>query len=203
MWQRFLINLAKYRTASILTESVHDAIMILGANGIIEDFTILPRLLRDSMIVETWEGTHNTLCLQIMRDAAKSDLIGRWRIEIENILEQWSGDFLPQTRSNFEQTFRRTCDELATIARNDGEQAAANARYLTDRLGILLELSWLARHAFRSDNDDAGAAVLTVIAYNRALNPPTAFPSQAFQATREYWLPLIEESNVSAITDRF
>jgi acyl-CoA dehydrogenase len=203
IWQRFLINLAKYRTASILTESVHDAIMILGANGIIEDFTILPRLLRDSMIVETWEGTHNTLCLQIMRDAAKSDLIARWKVEIEDILGQWTGGFLPRTRSSFEQSFRETCDELSAGERTDREQVSANARCLTDRLGILLEVAWLARHALRSDQDDSTAALLTAIAYNKALNPPTAFASPAFQATREYWLELIEEAKVSAITDRF
>jgi hypothetical protein len=74
---------------------------------------------------------------------------------------------------------------------------------LTDRLGILLEVAWLARHALRSDQDDSTAALLTAIAYNKALNPPTAFASPAFQATREYWLELIEEAKVSAITDRF
>ena len=86
MWQRFVINLAKYRSASTLTDSVREAILVLGANGIVEDFTILPRLLRDAMIIETWEGAHNTLCLQIVRDAAKSDLIDRWRAEINGTL---------------------------------------------------------------------------------------------------------------------
>src|SRR5262245_36934251 len=33
MWQRFLINLAKYRTAATLTDSVREAILLLGANG--------------------------------------------------------------------------------------------------------------------------------------------------------------------------
>ncbi|HEY9232267.1 MAG TPA: acyl-CoA dehydrogenase family protein, partial [Blastocatellia bacterium] len=36
MWQRFLINLAKYRTGATLTASIHDAIMVLGGNGIVE-----------------------------------------------------------------------------------------------------------------------------------------------------------------------
>jgi alkylation response protein AidB-like acyl-CoA dehydrogenase len=199
MWQRFLINLSKYRSASTLTQSVHDAIMVLGANGIIEDFTVLPRLLRDSMIVETWEGTHNTLCLQIMRDAAKSDLIARWQGEIEATLEGWPGDFLPQTRSSFEQSFRRTCDDLSGTALTDREHVTANARYLTDCLGVLLELAWMARHALRSD--DSAAALLTVIACNKTLNPSTTSASPAYQATRSHWLALIEESSVSAITD--
>ena len=203
MWQRFLINLAKYRTASTLTQSVHDAIMLLGANGIIEDFTVLPRLLRDSMIVETWEGTHNTLCLQVMRDAAKSDLIGRWQREIEAILEDWPLDFLRQTRLDFEQAFRRTCDELSGGARSDLEQVSANARYFTDCLGSLLELAWMARHALRSDRDDSTGALLTVIACSNTQTPSSRFASPEYQATRTHWLALIEESKVSAITDHF
>ncbi|HKA17448.1 MAG TPA: acyl-CoA dehydrogenase family protein [Blastocatellia bacterium] len=203
MWQRFLINLAKYRSASTLTQSVHDAIMVLGANGIIEDFTVLPRLLRDSMIIETWEGTHNTLCLQIMRDASKSDLIARWQGEIEATLESWPADFLPQTRSFFEQSFRQTCDELSGTALTDREQVTANARYLTDRLGILLELVWMARHALRCDRGDATAALLTVIACNKSLNPSATFSAPPFQATRGHWLALIEESTVRAITEHF
>ena len=49
MWQRFLINLAKYRTSVTLTDSIREAILIFGGNGIVEDFTILPRLLRDAI----------------------------------------------------------------------------------------------------------------------------------------------------------
>jgi len=52
MWQRFLINLAKYRTGARLTTSIHDAILILGGNGIVEDFTVLPRLLRDARVTK-------------------------------------------------------------------------------------------------------------------------------------------------------
>ena len=75
MWHRFLVNLAKYRTAVELTDSVREAVLVFGGNGICEDFTVLPRLLRDSMIIETWEGAHNTLCLQIMRDAGRVALV--------------------------------------------------------------------------------------------------------------------------------
>jgi len=93
MWQRFLLNLAKYRTASTLTRSMREAILVFGANGIVEDFTILPRLLRDSLIIETWEGAPNTLCLQIVRDAVRSNLLERFRAEMESLLERWPPDF--------------------------------------------------------------------------------------------------------------
>ena len=48
-----------------------EAIEVLGGNGAIESFSILPRLLRDSIVYENWEGTHNTLIMQMYRDMEK------------------------------------------------------------------------------------------------------------------------------------
>ena len=41
---------------------------MLGGNGTIEDFSPLPRLWRDAIVFESWEGTHNVLCAQVARD---------------------------------------------------------------------------------------------------------------------------------------
>ena len=201
MWQRFLINLAKYRSASTLTASIHDAIMVLGANGIVEDFTILPRLLRDSMIIETWEGTHNTLCLQIMRDAAKSDLIDRWQAEISGMLGDWPHNFLSQTRARFDQTFRQTTDELSDNRLADREWAAIHARRLVDRLGSLLELAWMAGNALRAGQDDATPALMTVASAHFLLPNLNVFDESGFGATARHWASLIDEAPVTALLD--
>lgn len=201
MWQRFLINLAKYRSASTLTASVHDAIMVLGANGIVEDFTVLPRLLRDAMIIETWEGTHNTLCLQIVRDAAKSDLLERWRDEISNALGEWPRSFLSQTRARFEQTLRQTVDEVSVDRLADREWAAAHARRLVDRLGSLLELAWMATTALRSVGEDSTPALLTVVSAHSLLPSLNVFDESGFGDTARYWPALIDEAPVTASLD--
>lgn len=161
MWQRFLINLAKYRTGATLTSSIHDAIMILGGNGIVEDFTVLPRLLRDAMIIETWEGPHNTLCLQIMRDAARSNLVERWRAEIANTLERWPKDFLSFTRERFEQAFKQANEILTKERITNRPWVALHARRLVDRIGDLLELAWMSETALRHENHDTTAALFT------------------------------------------
>ena len=201
MWQRFLINLAKYRSASTLTASVHDAIMTLGANGIVEDFTILPRLLRDAMIIETWEGTHNTLCLQIVRDAVKSDLIERWRDEISGTLGEWPRGFLSQTRARFEQTLRQTLDELSADRLAHREWAATHARQLVDRLGSLLELAWMASTALRSVSEDSTPALLTVASAHFLLPSLNVFDESGFGATAPHWAGLIDETPVTASLD--
>jgi alkylation response protein AidB-like acyl-CoA dehydrogenase len=197
MWQRFLINLAKYRSASTLTASIHEAIMVLGANGIVEDFTVLPRLLRDAMIIETWEGTHNTLCLQIARDAARSDLIERWHAEINATLSRWPRDFLSQTRARFDQTLRQTLDELSPNRLEDRAWAATHARRMVDRLGSLLELGWMAMVALRSAHEDATPALLTVAAAHSSLPTLNVFDESGFFATARHWAALIDEAPVS------
>jgi hypothetical protein len=74
-FHRLLVNANKYVTSITATEVVHSAIEVLGGNGTIEDFSPLPRLYRDSIVFESWEGTHNVLCAQVHRDCARFDLL--------------------------------------------------------------------------------------------------------------------------------
>lgn len=68
---RLALNLNKVRTAKSARWACVEGIEILGGNGAIESFSTLPRLLRDAIVCENWEGTHNTLQMQIMRDMQK------------------------------------------------------------------------------------------------------------------------------------
>ncbi len=68
---RMALNLNKVRTAKSARYAAVEGIEILGGNGAIESFSVLPRLLRDSIVTENWEGTHNTLQMQVMRDMQK------------------------------------------------------------------------------------------------------------------------------------
>jgi alkylation response protein AidB-like acyl-CoA dehydrogenase len=198
MWQRFLINLAKYRTAVTLTDSIREAMLLLGGNGIVEDFTVLPRLLRDAMIIETWEGAHNTLCLQIVRDAAKSSLLDRWRAEIEAVLTEWPRELLSQTRARFEQCFRQTLDEITKARLADHHWSATHARRVVDRLGSILEIAWMARIAAEQSKNDATAAFLTAASAHFQVPGPTAVDGPGFFSTSQHWAALIEETPISA-----
>lgn len=68
---RTLANLNKYFTALRSVENVHHCLDILAGNGTIESFSSLPRLLRDCIVCENWEGTHFVLWMQILKDIAK------------------------------------------------------------------------------------------------------------------------------------
>jgi hypothetical protein len=71
---RMGLNLNKFRSAVLAHEVILQAIEILGGNGAIESFSALPRLLRDNVVYENWEGTHNVLIAQVQRDLLRFQL---------------------------------------------------------------------------------------------------------------------------------
>jgi alkylation response protein AidB-like acyl-CoA dehydrogenase len=198
MWQRFLVNLAKYRTGATLTSSIREAILVLGGNGIVEDFTVLPRLLRDSMIIETWEGPHNTLCLQICRDAARSDLLERWHAEISSAVERWPQDLLWPARRRFEQVFKETIEALSRERITDRLWVEMYARRIVDRMGDLLELAWMSQVAARHANDDATAALLTSVAGHCLAAHENGLEHSVLNTVGAHAIPLIEETVIQS-----
>ena len=68
---RELVLLQKITVAWEIPEKIRLAISLYGGHGIMEDFSALPRLLRDAFIMELWEGPRNVLLTQIHRDVNK------------------------------------------------------------------------------------------------------------------------------------
>jgi acyl-CoA dehydrogenase-like protein len=73
---RLLVNANKFVTSLAATSVIRRGIEALGGNGTIEDFSPLPRLYRDAIVFESWEGTHNVLCAQVLRDLTRLDAVG-------------------------------------------------------------------------------------------------------------------------------
>lgn len=65
---RELIMLQKIVASKDSTDVLRTAMSIFGGHGVMEDFSSLPRLYRDSAINELWEGPRNVLMTQIHRD---------------------------------------------------------------------------------------------------------------------------------------
>jgi alkylation response protein AidB-like acyl-CoA dehydrogenase len=74
-FHRVLVNANKVVTALQATAVTRRGIEALGGNGTIEDFSPLPRLYRDAIVLESWEGTHNVLCAQVLRDLVRLELL--------------------------------------------------------------------------------------------------------------------------------
>jgi hypothetical protein len=190
--------MAKYRTAVALTAHIRDAILVFGGNGIVEDFTILPRLLRDALIIETWEGTHNTLCLQLVRDLERFDFHDRWRRAVEDVLERWPAGVLGRTRERLDGAYRRVARHLETAHRNP-QWVQTHARRLVDGIAGVLAVAWMAEGAIGELAHDAAPALLTAAAADQLWgNDGERIEERHHPAAPDVAPALIDETAVAA-----
>jgi alkylation response protein AidB-like acyl-CoA dehydrogenase len=89
VWHRILVNANKLVTSLAATRVCRRGIETLGGNGTIEDFSPLPRLWRDAIVFESWEGTHNVLSAQVLRDLVRLDAVG---VVLSRVAEVDTGD---------------------------------------------------------------------------------------------------------------
>ncbi|NOZ37729.1 MAG: hypothetical protein GXP11_06635, partial [Gammaproteobacteria bacterium] len=148
--RRTHVNINKYWTSIQCTRVIRDAIEVLGGNGTIEEFSVLPRLYRDAIVLESWEGTHNTLCAQVLRDFATRDLHRPWLAEIHEALSTSTHPSLEAQRLLVTRLLNEVTARIERLLFSaDADYAALHIRVVVDRmcilnsyLSLLLELEW-------------------------------------------------------------
>lgn len=120
---RLLANLNKYLSALFSVEHIHHSLDVLAGNGAIESFSPIPRLLRDAIVCENWEGTHNTLRMQIRRD------IEKYHVDklLYDYLEKELGD--PALKQELD-TLRKGIPDLKQLVDRMGILCAAHSLYM-------------------------------------------------------------------------
>lgn len=68
---RELVLLQKICSTDEGTEVLKEAISVFGGHGVMEEFSSLPRIFRDVVVNEQWEGPRNLLLTQIYRDISR------------------------------------------------------------------------------------------------------------------------------------
>ncbi len=79
------IPLLKFKSSSQASWITQRAILSLGGNGIVGDFSPLPRLHNDSIINETWEGTHLIITNHVLHALNKSKIFVALQDLISNL----------------------------------------------------------------------------------------------------------------------
>lgn len=85
---RELIILQKICIAYEAVDVIRKAISMFGGHGVMEDFSSLPRLFRDAMVNELWEGPRNVLLMQIYRDLLR---VSSWYPQDEFVADLLEG----------------------------------------------------------------------------------------------------------------
>jgi acyl-CoA dehydrogenase len=139
---RMALNLNKVRTAKAARWACVEGIEVLGGNGAIETFSVLPRLLRDSIVTENWEGTHNTLQMQIMRDMQKYGVHEGFFGYLGQLLDDCTDDDVERAQI-VERAMGESRERLGQIAQMDLGPATLAMRPQMD------QLAWLSYAAIR------------------------------------------------------
>ena len=134
-WHRLLVNLVKYLTSRQATNVARDGIEVLGGNGTIEEFSVLPRLYRDAIVYESWEGTHNVLAAQVLNDLRRLPLLQVASARLRALVR---GDV-----AGLNDGLTIALEGLARC-RDDDEFATWHLREALDRLGYVGEAIYLA-----------------------------------------------------------
>jgi acyl-CoA dehydrogenase len=143
---RLLVNVNKYLTSVRGSEMTHRAIEVLGGNGAIESFSVLPRLYRDMVVLESWEGTHNVLALQVLRDIARYRLHEPFTAAVRGWLKESDLLALSAERGLTEEALRSLERMLAQLMQGTEAYQQAHARRLIDRIGLIAQAGLLLRH---------------------------------------------------------
>lgn len=97
-----------------------ESMELMGGIGYIED-QIMPKLMRDIMVLPIWEGAGNIMTLDMLRASVKSKGINVMFKEIEDAAISDSNNFLTRQLKEIKSRFK----ELLTLEQDDREVKAS------------------------------------------------------------------------------
>ncbi|MBP6821273.1 MAG: acyl-CoA dehydrogenase family protein [Acidobacteria bacterium] len=151
---RLIVNLNKYRSSISATDVIRKGIEVLGGNGAMENFSVLPRLLRDSVIFEAWEGAHGTLIAQSVRDCQRNKLHEAYGETIRQTFESLAD---AELKARGLAKLEELLSEIETTLALDEFSAGVAFRDLADRMVYLFYAARLAVEAEYSKKSETAA----------------------------------------------
>ena len=135
------VPVAKYWLSKRVVAVVAEAVECLGGNGYVEEHG-LARVYRDALVPALWEGTGNVTALDVLRAMSLQP----------RSMEVFLGEV--DRARGADARLDRAMDEVAGFlqaasreARRDPAAVEAGARWMVERLAVVLQASLLVRHA--------------------------------------------------------
>jgi acyl-CoA dehydrogenase len=143
---RLLTPMLKKEAALAGVYGIRESMELMGGLGYIED-TIMPKLMRDTMVLPIWEGAGNIMVLDMLRASAKSRGLALMLQHVEANLPK-----LPDSGAWLQQL-----EELKGIAaglfEQEQDRMETTALYFFGRLSQLYQLSLLQQYQQESSRE--------------------------------------------------
>lgn len=170
---RLLVNINKYATSVQASLGIRRAQEIMGGNGAIEDFSVVPRLYRDALVFESWEGSHNVLCLQAARDMQRYGLHEHLLTYLGALLDGVTRPDLAEAQDQILAQMDQVRQQLERVLGSSSEFLQTHIRRTIDQLALLVQATCLLAEAdwelSREMQTDKPAALAFFV--NRYLRP--------------------------------
>ncbi len=88
---RLITPMSKKSTAEAAVYGVRESMELMGGMGYIED-GVMPKIMRDVMVLPIWEGAGNIMIMDMLRASHKSDGLKIMFSEMENIFTEWANN---------------------------------------------------------------------------------------------------------------
>lgn len=133
-----LVPLLKTIVTQYSAVVVKEALILHGGNGILGDFSVLPRVLNDAIINETWEGTHALLAEHAVAAAKRPKVVREFEAYVALAAETLDAD----NRALLQNEYAAVKAMLA----NDFD-CDVNRMYLCEKIWRIFALAELKRRA--------------------------------------------------------
>lgn len=160
---RLLTPMLKRSSAASAVHGIRECMELMGGLGYIEQ-GVMPKLMRDSMVLPIWEGAGNIMLLDMLRAAGRSAGLGILRKEINDLL---AGD--AQMRKEAEELFSK----LQTVLAADQQTAEVQGSWLFKKLTKVYQYALLNHF----EDGPWIAPARTILLRNYFETPPQKAPS--------------------------
>lgn len=133
-----LVPLLKTIVTQYSAVVVKEALILHGGNGILGDFSVLPRVLNDAIINETWEGTHALLAEHAVSAAKRPKVAKAFAEYVDAAAALMPAEAQNLLANEFEETNKLLASEF---------DCDVNRMYICEKLWRIFALAELDRRA--------------------------------------------------------
>lgn len=133
-----LVPLLKTIVTQYSAVVVKEALILHGGNGILGDFSVLPRVLNDAIINETWEGTHALLAEHAVSAAKRPKVAKAFAEYVDAAAALMPAEARNLLANEFEETNKLLASEF---------DCDVNRMYICEKLWRIFALAELDRRA--------------------------------------------------------